>query len=250
MALDSDEARSFVARRCQCGYRHGQPQPCLNLGTSGLSLSTDAIIPHATTSYQNMKGPSTAPQELHCQERTVPKTILHCVSLAKRQFELLFLGAPKDDEPLSLVTARDWSECIAWARRLFDWCNEAWVDDVKRDFKASDSVWQGRALPDAVRFDDSDELVQQFVGAASLLKAAACGIQPLETSEQISTRFAAIARAAASHHLTPLSDDVHKSLSLITHFEKDDDTNFHVDFIAACANLKARMFHITPAICE
>jgi ubiquitin-activating enzyme E1 len=27
-------------------------------------------------------------------------------------------------------------------------------------------------------------------------------------------------------------------------FEKDDDTNFHIDFISACANLRARNYKI------
>ena len=59
--------------------------------------------------------------------------------------------------------------------------------------------------------------------------------------------FAAIALASLSLQSVTLPEDVAKSPSRVTHFEKDDDNNFHVDFIAACANLKARMFHITPA---
>ena len=30
-------------------------------------------------------------------------------------------------------------------------------------------------------------------------------------------------------------------------FEKDDDTNFHIDFIAAASNLRARNYKITEA---
>ena len=249
MALDSDVARSVVARRCQCVFR--QPQPCLNLGTTGLSLSTDSIIPHITTTYSNMRGPSTAPQELNCQERTVPKTIHHCISLAKRQFELLFVGLPKDEEPLSLMDVCDWNECVVWARMLFDWCNESWVEDVKRQWHASDPIWQGRALPDVVEFDHLDELVQEFIGSAAVLKSVASGIAvPSEMNGQKKNAFAAIARAASSPEFARLTKNADKVVSRITHFEKDDDTNFHVDFVAACANLKARMFHITPQICE
>lgn len=36
------------------------------------------------------------------------------------------------------------------------------------------------------------------------------------------------------------------SLVLID-FEKDDDTNFHMDFIVACSNLRAENYGITPA---
>jgi len=30
-------------------------------------------------------------------------------------------------------------------------------------------------------------------------------------------------------------------------FEKDDDTNFHIDFIMACSNLRATNYHIVTA---
>ena len=30
-------------------------------------------------------------------------------------------------------------------------------------------------------------------------------------------------------------------------FEKDDDTNFHMDFITACSNLRAENYDIPPA---
>lgn len=30
-------------------------------------------------------------------------------------------------------------------------------------------------------------------------------------------------------------------------FEKDDDTNFHMDFIVACSNLRAENYDIPPA---
>lgn len=30
-------------------------------------------------------------------------------------------------------------------------------------------------------------------------------------------------------------------------FEKDDDTNFHIDFITAASNLRAMNYNITPA---
>jgi molybdopterin/thiamine biosynthesis adenylyltransferase len=249
MAVDSDVARSVVAQRCQYAFR--QPQPCLNLGTSGLSLSTDSIIPHVTTSYSSMRAPSAAPQEMNCQERTVPRTIRHCISLAKRQFELLFVGLPKDEEPLSLTGVRDWNECVIWARMLFDWCNESWVEDVKRQWPASDPIWQGRALPRVVEFDHMDELVQQFVGSAAVLKSVACRITaPAEMRGQKNDIFAAIAQAASTLPLARLTENAKKCVSSITCFEKDDDTNFHVDFVASCANLKARMFHVTPCTCK
>ncbi len=151
---------------------------------------------------------------------------------------------------MSLLRARDWSDCIVWSRKLFDWCNQNWVVDVKQQYDAADPMWQGRAMPDVVPFDHCDELVQQFVGTAAVLKAVASGIQPQGTMEPNSTRFAAIAHAASSLEAAVLPEVEDKSLSHITHFEKDDDANFHVAFIAACANLKARMFHITPAICQ
>jgi ubiquitin-activating enzyme E1 len=281
MALDNDKGRHFVARRCQ--YVHRNPQPCLNLGTGGLQLSTDAIIPNVTMSWVGMVGveeekkkklqqkkasqrnvgeerkvtteegkPTEQKEGDPCQERAVPKTIKHCVSFAKRQFDLLFVGIPNQEEPLSMVRVRDWNECIVWARKLFDFCNESWVVDVKTLHpNASDSIYHGRALPDIVPFDPSDEIVQHFIGSAAILKAFANEEPQIEPALCETTRasFAAIALAASSLQLS-LFDDVNKSRSRISAFEKDEDTNFHVEFIAACANLKACMFHVTPIICK
>jgi hypothetical protein len=175
----------------------------------------------------------------------------HCVSLAKRHFELLFVGLPKEEEPLSLTGARDWNECMIWARMLFDWCNSSWVDDIKMQWPSSDPIWHGRALPCVVEFDHRDELVQQFVGAAAALKSVACRIEiPPNFKGEKSLFFAAVAEAVSSLHSSELSGNTGRSASTITHFEKDDDTNYHVDFVAACANLKARMFHIAPPICK
>jgi hypothetical protein len=247
MALDNDEARNLVARRCQEGYRN--PQPFLDLGTEGLRCSTGAYIPNATPTW---KYKSKMPDEhsLPCQEKAVPKTIRHCVSFATQLFRSLFVDPLKDAGPLTFASVRDWNDCIIWARLLFDWSNKMWVEDVKHTYSPSDSIWQGRRLPDVVPFDHLDELVQQFVGSAATLKAISNGIQPGPREPKKSIHFASIALAASCSDST-LPDDVKmkQSRSHITKFEKDDDENFHVDFIAACANFRARMFHITPILC-
>ncbi|CEL98564.1 unnamed protein product [Vitrella brassicaformis CCMP3155] len=51
-----------------------------------------------------------------------------------------------------------------------------------------------------------------------------------------------------SAELSAIDEAFKKSISLNpSEFEKDDDTNFHIDFITACANLRARNYKITEA---
>lgn len=134
--------------------------------------------------------------------------------------------------------------------------------------------WSGpKRPPTAIMFDASDKLHLDFVIAAANLYAANLGIAPCREREQV-------ARMAASIKCTEfkprevkikvddkdtttegcLDDDdaVKKIISEMNsksyaaakqlspaQFEKDDDTNFHINFIAAAANLRARNYRIT-----
>ncbi len=45
----------------------------------------------------------------------------------------------------------------------------------------------------------------------------------------------------------PTSDDIKGIKIHPEEFEKDDDANFHMDFITACSNLRAENYDIAPA---
>jgi len=138
--------------------------------------------------------------------------------------------------------------------------------------------WSGpKRPPQPLKFDPSDPLHLEFVQAAANLYAANLGIPQERDTETI-------ARLASQVKLTAFApkevqikvddkdttregclDDDEKARNMIqemqalgarqkasTHltpaeFEKDDDSNFHIAFIAAAANLRARNYKITEA---
>jgi len=49
-----------------------------------------------------------------------------------------------------------------------------------------------------------------------------------------------------TQRIKTIASKFHKKRIQNISFEKDDDTNFHIDFILACANLRAWCYHIEP----
>ncbi|KAJ3371127.1 hypothetical protein GGF31_003550 [Allomyces arbusculus] len=185
-----------------------------------------------------------------------------------------------------LVDARPTSfeECVAWARHKFE---ELFVNNIKQLLHnfPKDSVtstgqlfWSGpKRAPDALVFDASNDLHLDFVVYAAKLHAFNYGLkgqddreyyrkvlktihvptfvprdgvkiqvqeneQPNNDSvtadqDELDTLVAALPKPAelAGFRLMPVD------------FEKDDDSNHHIDFIAACSNLRASNYNIAIA---
>ena len=132
--------------------------------------------------------------------------------------------------------------------------------------------WSGpKRAPTIIHFDASDPLHLSFVVSASNLLAASVGLPRIEDSRKI----AAIAQNVTIKPFVPkemrikahdkdttvegsADDETQLKLVLerlnslnVSHadlspheFEKDDDTNFHIEFISAAANLRARNYKI------
>ena len=147
--------------------------------------------------------------------------------------------------------------------------------------------WSGpKRCPGVITFDPEDEVHLSFVFNAANLIAVNLGIEPerdvekmlelarastanayvkknivVETPEEAKEREAAGGPAPASANdeddeaiITELIGGLRISTQGVTEesivaadFEKDDDTNFHIDFITACANLRARNYKIKEA---
>jgi len=138
--------------------------------------------------------------------------------------------------------------------------------------------WSGpKRPPAAINFDPHDGLHIQFVMAAANLYAANLGIAQCRDKDKIvkmasgitvaefkpkdvkikvddkdSTREGCVDDDVAVRQLiaemSGLKAKLTNSKNLSpAEFEKDDDTNFHIDFIAASANLRARNYKIPEA---
>lgn len=175
-------------------------------------------------------------------------------------------------------------DCVKWARNFWE---ENYSNQIKQllfNFPSDQTTssgalfWSGpKRCPHPLVFDASNDSHLDYIVAAANLKAAVYGIPQ-------SKDRAAIAEAAKNVEVpvfTPRSGvridvtdaeaqarndaaldedalvtvqnalpppDTLKDLKLTAiEFEKDDDTNFHMDFITACSNLRAENYEIAPA---
>eukprot|EP00932_Pfiesteria_piscicida_P005170 SRR837773.1508.p1 GENE.SRR837773.1508~~SRR837773.1508.p1 ORF type:complete len:573 (-),score=102.74 SRR837773.1508:24-1721(-) len=148
------------------------------------------------------------------------------------------------------------------------------------DHKTSEGApfWSGpKRPPTPIRFDASDKLHVEFVLAAANLYASTLGI----TAQRDPAEVTRIAGAVEVSAFTPKAvqikvddkdttregciDDDEKAREMLkemgtlgktlvgssplepAEFEKDDDTNYHIAFVHAAANLRARNYKITEA---
>lgn len=185
-----------------------------------------------------------------------------------------------------LVTEKPltFEECIVWARLQWE---ERYNNAIRqllfslpKDALTSTGqpFWSGpKRAPDPLTFDSNDPTHLQFVIAAANLHAYNYGLR----GEADPALFKKIADSVIVPEFTPRSgvqiqvnenepaqnssgntdvsdlSDLMKKLpapsSLVGYrlnpveFEKDDDTNFHIDFITAASNLRATNYSIQPA---
>ncbi|KAI8322085.1 ubiquitin activating enzyme [Martensiomyces pterosporus] len=181
------------------------------------------------------------------------------------------------DKPLTF------DDCIAWARRRFEELYNNTIQQLLFNFP-KDSVTNSGQLfwsppkraPTAIAFDPTDSTHVDFIEAAANLHAFNYGLKGSRDRDHIKRAAAAIdippftpksgvkiqvndsdnAEESGSNDVSRL-DELAASLPdpssfagvrlSPADFEKDDDTNFHIDFITAASNLRAANYGISPA---
>lgn len=174
------------------------------------------------------------------------------------------------------------SECVQWARLQFqdNYSNEIsqLLFNLPKDQVNSNGTpfWSGpKRAPDAIAFDINDPLHFQYLVAAANLHAFNYGLKgnndpavfhnALENFEVPKFEPKSGVKIQVNENEpvneTPDdSDDLEKIVATLpspsslagfrlqpVDFEKDDDSNHHIDFITAASNLRARNYSITEA---
>ena len=311
-ALDNVDARQYVDRRCVF-FR----KPLLDSGTLGTKGNTQVVLPSLTESYSSSQDPpeQSFPQ---CTLRSFPNKIDHTIAWAKEKFHEFFVGPPETvnlyitqpnyiEETLKqagneiptleairdyLVTekARNFDDCIVWARRQFE---SKYNNDIQqllynfpKDCTTSSGApfWSGpKRAPDPLRFDASNPTHMSFIVAAAHLHAYNYGIkegssvtekhylkimddmiipeftpsasvkiqaddnEPDPNAQPVGSTFDDNGTLEQIVSQLPPSETLKGSKLEPVEFEKDDDTNHHIDFITAASNLRAQNYAIAEA---
>ncbi|KAF2346757.1 Ubiquitin-activating enzyme E1 [Trinorchestia longiramus] len=186
----------------------------------------------------------------------------------------------------ALVTERprDFQDCVAWARNHFEHNYHNQILQLLHNFpkdqttSSGEPFWSGpKRCPHALKFETSNPVHLDYVVSGANLKAAVYGIpqvrdrhlveemvHKVEVPEFVPRSGVKIAvteaDAEAQNNALPDSDslsDLQASIPSLNdlkgvhvtplEFEKDDDLNFHIDFIVAASNLRAENYDIPPA---
>eukprot|EP00794_Sanderia_malayensis_P007342 gene7342-8162_t len=185
---------------------------------------------------------------------------------------------------LTVNNPKNFESCISWARLTFEeyFCNT--IKQLLHNFppnqhtSSGQPFWSGpKRCPHPIQFDPNDETHLNFVISAANLLAKNYGLK----GSQDVTFILKVLKTVDVPTFVPKSgvvisvtdqeaeqamqgtpdedklDELRDSLATPAslkgfklypeEFEKDDDTNFHMDFIVACSNLRATNYEIANA---
>ncbi|KAJ2617152.1 E1 ubiquitin-activating protein [Coemansia sp. RSA 1365] len=183
------------------------------------------------------------------------------------------------DKPLKF------DDCIVWARKHFEELFNNSIQQLLFNFPKDSTTSSGQPFwsppkraPDAIAFDPLNDLHVEFIVAAANLHAANYGLKGSNDRDHIRQAAAAVEvpefvpksgvkiqanendNADADSSVDAGEAKVDELISSLpdpstlagvrlapADFEKDDDTNFHIDFITAASNLRASNYGITLA---
>ncbi|XP_067302479.1 ubiquitin-like modifier-activating enzyme 1 isoform X2 [Pseudorasbora parva] len=184
----------------------------------------------------------------------------------------------------SLVTdkPRNWEDCVAWARNHWQCQYNNNIRQLLHNFppeqltSSGAPFWSGpKRCPHPLEFSTNNDLHMDYIMAAANLYAQSYGmptstdrpaltklLQEIKVPEftpksgvkiHVSDQELQSANASVDDSrleelktLLPSNETTQFKLCPIE-FEKDDDTNFHMDFIVAASNLRAENYDIPPA---
>lgn len=183
-----------------------------------------------------------------------------------------------DERPESFV------DCITWARLRFQDQYNNQIRQLLFNFpkdqvtSSGAPFWSGpKRCPHAIEFDPKDPLHMDYIVATANLRASVYGLRGGTDRDEIAGVLArvkvppfeprsgvriAVTEAEAqveqnstdTDRLSTIQRDLPPPAALASRvklcpleFEKDDDSNFHMDFIVAASNLRAANYDIPPA---
>uniref|UniRef100_A0A3Q3LFY2 E1 ubiquitin-activating enzyme n=1 Tax=Mastacembelus armatus TaxID=205130 RepID=A0A3Q3LFY2_9TELE len=247
-------------------------------GTLGTKGNVQVVIPFLTESYSSSQDPPEKSIPI-CTLKNFPNAIEHTLQWARDEFEGLFKQPPENAmQYLTIVTdcPRSWADCVTWARNHWQCQYSNNIRQLLHNFPPdqvhTDSgapFWSGpKRCPHPLDFSTSNDLHVDYIMAGANLLAQTYGLQGSRDRAGVIKILQEVKvppftpRSGVKIHVSDQELQNSNSSELKTQlpspessqfklnpidFEKDDDTNFHMDFIVAASNLRAENYDIPPA---
>ncbi|KAM7537021.1 hypothetical protein Aperf_G00000059949 [Anoplocephala perfoliata] len=185
---------------------------------------------------------------------------------------------------LTAECPKNFDDCIAWARNLWQELYSNSIRQLLFNFPPNHKTttgapfWSGtKRCPKPLKFDANNPTHLDFIVAAANLRAYMFGLQGSRDTAVIAKKVSAVhvpefvPRSGVTIEVTdaemtarsriigrdsqveelknsmPKIAEVAVKNPQVIEFEKDDDSNFHMDFITAASNLRAENYSIQPA---
>jgi ubiquitin-activating enzyme E1 len=275
-ALDNIDARKYMDQ--QCFYNQ---LPLFESGTTGTKGNTQPVIPFLTETYSNSADP---PQEKSfpiCTIKSFPNQISHTIHWAMDNFEV-FNRAPlnvnkwiennnvfdkgdlnetsqgKEDVLNFLINMKikTFEDCVYRAVDMFYNNFKTQIDKLLSTFPANhvnedgSLYWSnGKRAPKSIELDLANTYHYDYIEATSNLLARCYGLSKNDTDIKLivsSYKFKEIVSENGVDIKLP-SNDEYKTIKLYNQeFEKDDSTNWHVEWVNATSNMRAINYGIPP----
>ena len=269
-ALDNIDARRYLDSKCVL-YQI----PLLDAGIKGMQGNTQIFFPHKTSCYNDIPVAKQEPTP-SCTLKLFPYLPMHCIEWSRSKFEEYFvkiveqLSQPsvKFLSPSTPYTAQD--ICINLAVAVFIKEFNHSIKDITHAYPIDYSVndesnapfWGGcKRFPKPIN-RSPEPYVVDFLKSTSNIFLQLFSINDIIIEIEEINEFISSSRFGAPSEWIPRSKDLEKSQnsthlsSLIpvemissiqeVSFEKDNDDNFHIDFITNCGNLRAMNYEIPP----
>uniref|UniRef100_A0A8C7JUU8 Ubiquitin like modifier activating enzyme 6 n=1 Tax=Oncorhynchus kisutch TaxID=8019 RepID=A0A8C7JUU8_ONCKI len=224
-ALDNVEARRYVDSRSVSNQK-----ALLDSGTMGTKGHTEIIVPNLTESYNSHRDP---PEEEipFCTLKSFPAVIEHTIQWARDKFESAFAHKPT----IYNMFWQTHSSAEAVLQRMQQRETLEGAFQVVKLLSRRPSQWEHCIILARLKFD------KYFKRKALQLLHSF----PLDTRLKDGSLFWQSPKRPPS----PIEFDLKDTLLRMSPrlFEKDDDLNGHMDFVASASSLRARMYSIEVA---
>lgn len=281
-ALDNISARRFMDEQC---FKYNLP--LFESGTTGTKGNTQTVIPFITETYSASSDPEQEKTFPLCTIKSFPNEIHHTIHWAMDQFEFFnrapttmnqwlnnssYLDEIKQVErsiaisDINLFTTKYKTQlegittCIRWAIDMFMENYNYGIHQLLETHKPDEEIepgvlfWSnGKRCPRPITIDYNNDNHLDYIEATTHLLARCSGINDNISRDEIKS-FVSKVNPVLDEKVVQENDTVllkdsrlFKPIYTSQEFEKDDDTNWHINWITSASNLRALNYGIPIA---